>query len=360
MQGGKSTATTESTCANRGDGLRQVDGRERRTAVEGIVGNCLQAGEVAQLLQRLDRLSFEHGAKILDGCCLAIAQTAVAVGVPVLHAQRTGTTVTEVDGHIGEVIRLHADDRLYTRVVAVARAADALLAWRQIREQVIAVAGSTPSPIDMVMIVAVVAIADEGMTSLRVGTAQVEGTSVGQFVVAELIPILIGVVCLLDVLHRSAVAEIGFQRISHAIGIGTRRRVRVVHLHRHATVEHEVCNGLALHRTFAAIVAVAHVCPVDGRSFWNATDMQLSIDSMIRRSHIGRDGGQRAVGGSLALVIHDLCHRRCHATRHRESLTEIVRAILVVGIALVPGTRHELSHLRVLLDGFRNGLRMFP
>ena len=360
LQGGKGTAATESTCANSRDGLRQSNGSERRTAVESIVGNCLQTSEVAQLLQRLDRLSFEHGAKILDSSSLTIAQAAVAVGVPVLHTQRANTTVAEVDGHVGKVIRLHADDRLYTRVVAVARAADALLAWRQIGEQIIAVAGSTPSPVDVVMVVAVVAIADEGMTTLGVGTAQIEGTGVGQFVVAELIPTLIGIVSLLDVLHRSTVAEIGFQRISHTIGIGTRRRIRVVHLHRHATVEHEVCHSLALCGTFAAAVAVAHVCPVDGRSIWNAIYMQLSIDFMLCGRHIGRNGSQRAIGGLVALVIHNLCHSRCHATRHRASQSEIVRAVLIVGVALVPCTRHELWYLRVLLDCFGNGLRMFP
>ena len=231
---------------------------------------------------------------------------------------------------------------------------------RKVGEQIVTVALATPSPIDVIVEVAVVAITDEGVARLRVGAAEVEGATVGQLVVAHLIPFLVGVVALLDVLHGRTVTEVGPQRLSHAIGIGSRGGIGVVHLHRHAAIKHQVCNGFALHCCCAAVVAVAHVCPVDGCSFRDSVDMQLSVDGMLRGSHIGRNGSQRAIGRLIALVIHNLSHSRCHTTRHRASLSEIVRAVLVVGIALVPSARHELWHLRMLLHSLGDGLRMLP
>ena len=67
---------------------------------------------MTQFLQRLHRLSLEHSSKVLDGCSLAIADASVAIGVPVFYTQRTHTGITEVDGHVLEVVGLHADDGL--------------------------------------------------------------------------------------------------------------------------------------------------------------------------------------------------------------------------------------------------------
>ena len=67
---------------------------------------------MAQFLQRLHRLSLEHRTEILNGCSLAIADASVAIGVPVFYTQRTHTGITEVDGHVLEVVGLHTDDGL--------------------------------------------------------------------------------------------------------------------------------------------------------------------------------------------------------------------------------------------------------
>ena len=231
---------------------------------------------------------------------------------------------------------------------------------RKVGKQIIAVALATPSPIDVIVEVAVVAIADKSVASLRVSAAEVEGTTVGQFVVAYFIPSLVDVVALLNILHRRTVAEVGPQRLCHTVGIGSGGGIGVVHLHRHTTVEHQIGNGLTLHSSLTAVVVVAHVCPVDGCTFWNTINMQLSVDGMLRRSHIGWNGCQRAIGRLVTLVVHDLCHCRSHTTRHRAPQTEIVWTVLVVGVALVPSACHELCNLRMFLHSLGDGLRMLP
>ena len=133
----------------------------------------------------------QHGADTLHGGGFAIAQMAIAVLVEGVGEQLSCCDVSNGHGLLHVVLRLNANDNLAPAIVAVAAAADALLARRQVRQVVVAVAQSAPSPVDMVEAVAVVAVAHKGVASLAVGTADVDGAPLGQFVVDELVPLVV-------------------------------------------------------------------------------------------------------------------------------------------------------------------------
>ena len=68
----------------------------------------------------------EHGAQVFHLGGLAIAELAIAIGIPIGYAEHPHTRVAEVDRHVGEVLRFHADNGLDTRVIAIAASANAL------------------------------------------------------------------------------------------------------------------------------------------------------------------------------------------------------------------------------------------
>ena len=187
------------------------------------------------------------------------------------------------------------------------------------------------------------------MTSLAVGTTQVESASVGELVVEHLVPLVVRVGRLLYVLHGRTIAKVSFQGIGNAIAVGTRGRVGIVHLYRHTAIQHQIGNSLALNSTLAAVIAIAHIGPINGCTLWNAIDVQLTIDFVLGRGRIGWDGSQGTVGGLVALIVHNLCHGSSDTSRHGLAKAKVVGAVLVVGVALVPLAGHQLWHLRMLL-----------
>ena len=120
------TTTAESTCTDALDALWQRDIGQRRAITKSIVGNGGETGELAQLLEIPDRLPLEHGAQVFHLGGLTIAELAIAIGVPIGYAEHPHTRVAEVDRHVGEVLRFHADNGLDTRVIAIAASANAL------------------------------------------------------------------------------------------------------------------------------------------------------------------------------------------------------------------------------------------
>ena len=82
---------------------RQHDGGKRRAAVEGLVGNLCERGEVPQLIEGLHTLVvLETGAKAFHGGGLIETQFAVAVGVPGLHTDAFHLSISKEDVIGGE------------------------------------------------------------------------------------------------------------------------------------------------------------------------------------------------------------------------------------------------------------------
>ena len=121
----------------------------------------------------------------------------------------------------------------------------------------------------------------------------------------------------------------------------TRRTAGIVHFHSHTAVEHQIGYCLLL-QIVGRAVGVLHVIPVDGSSRSDARHLYA-----FGPRAVGRHGSLRLGGHLLAVVIEDLCHSRCHATSHR-TVAAIQRTGEVVGRALAPLARHELSHLRMV------------
>ena len=182
-------AASECTCSDGGDGFRNDERGELATSVEGIVGNRGEGCEVTQLAEGSDcRLVLEYGTKGGDGSCLAIAEFAIGVGVPILYAELLDERVGEWDRHVLEVVGLESYDCFHTLAVATFRTSNTLLAWIESRKEEETVALSSPSPVDVVESVSVVAIAYESMSYFVVGSRDVEWATVGKLVVAELVP----------------------------------------------------------------------------------------------------------------------------------------------------------------------------
>ena len=82
----------------------------------------------------------------------------------------------------------------------------------QVGEQEVGITISSPPPVDVVIAIAVVAIAHKGMTATRVGNTCIEHRAiVGQFVVDEVVPVGFSVVTALGQLRVAAIVEITSQ-----------------------------------------------------------------------------------------------------------------------------------------------------
>ena len=196
-------AALQRPCTYAADVLGQSQRGQRGAVHEGLVGQSSQTREVIQFLECLDGRALEHGADVLHIGRLAVGQLAVAVAVEVVETELLHSSIGKRHGLLAIVLRLNAHDDFAIAVIAVVRAADALLSGRQLGQQVVAVARAAPAPVDMVLQVAVVAVGHKGVTSLIIRTADVDGTSGGNLGVDNAVPLRVaGHRLVADVAHR--------------------------------------------------------------------------------------------------------------------------------------------------------------
>ena len=186
-------AVLEGSCTDSSQGFRQFDGGQTSASAESIIVNSGQSREVVEFFKSGDTLSLEGRAKILDGSSLTIGEYAVSIGIECFDAEPFGNGVADRHFLLGIVLRLAADDGSLALAVAAARSADALGTGIQFRYQVVAVAGTSPAPVDVVAIVSVISVAHEGMTSLAIVTTEIEGAALCQFAVEKVVPGLFAV-----------------------------------------------------------------------------------------------------------------------------------------------------------------------
>ena len=209
----------------------------------------------------------------------------------------------------------------------------------------VAIRRTAPSPIDVVEVVLVVAVADKGMSAGSRRPGIIDRTVFLQFLVDNLLPVRITIIitaqqadCLL------LIAEI-VDKCRNNIGRAcTAGGGRIRHLDRLTTHQHQGrdrVNGCIV--TFTVIVVVFHVVPVDSRTCrngWERPFKGLSVDSTAA-----------GIGGNLCrgidrapMVIHHLGHGRGHTTRNtgiavftnREN-----RALGIIRIVLIPATAQQ-------------------
>ena len=194
----------------------------------------------------------------------------------------------------------------------------------------------------MVVAVTVVAVAHEGMSSFATLTAVVHRPSVGKLVVDELIPCIVGVARAPHIVCARIVAEIILQRRNHIGRRSARGTWRVVHLHRNATILHQIGNRPFGGISRSIVISIGHIIPVDGRILRNALHGHLSIVLPVRGASVAGNVRLHTPHRAYAVVVHDLRHRRCHTSRHASlSRIEELRAINVIRIALVPLAREK-------------------
>ena len=322
--------------------LGQTERGKLPTAVEGIVGQGGERGEVVQLLEVLDGHALEGIAEGGHGGRLGVGELAVLVGIPVGQAYALHRGISDAHGFLHIVLRLYSHDNLLVVVVAVVAAAYALaVAGSQVGQVVQAVALSAPAPVDVVALV-LVAVGHEGMAHGGVGAAHVDGSSGGHLGVDDAVPLVVaGHVGVGHEAYRRAVAEVFGKGLVGVARLCPRRGAGIVHLDGGSAVEHEVGHGLLL-QVGGRGVGVLHVVPVDGRACGNGVHVYL-LGPCVEGGNLGGGLGDRL----LAVVVQDLGHGRGHAARHRTAAA-VERAGIVVGGTLAPLTRHELVHLRVV------------
>ena len=180
-------------------------------------------------------------------------------------------------------------------------------------------------------VVGVVAVADERVAATHRLSAEDDGPPVGQLSIDHVYPLLVGVVLALGIADTAVVVEVGLQGFGDADVIGRRTAGAadvIVHLHRPAAVLHQ-CGNSRFRRCAAGVRAVGggHGIPVEGRGRQTIEGMQF----VARR--IAGDG----LSGCCRplVIIHHLCHRCRHTSRHARHVF-FRRTVAVVGHALVP------------------------
>ena len=205
----------------------------------------------------------------------------------------------------------------------------------------VAVVVSAPSPVEMVEAVAVVAVADKGMSALRVSASAVEHGAAGtQFVIDEIVPPFDGIGFPDDVLPGVGVVVeiIGHAACQRGV-IGPRHAKSIVHLGGIAAVEHEVGNGgLGLREGVGRSVFFLHLVPLEGGGGLVGQGAEVVV-RLISRHGLG--GFYRP-----AVIVHKLGSGSGHAARQAvEPVDGRCRGVVNIssgrGLALVPGCLDE-------------------
>ena len=201
---------------------------------------------------------------------------------------------------------------------------------------------AAPTPIDMISVVgSIIAIHVEGMARptspavVIIGTID-QGTSLAQFGLEQLGPLLIGVVWglvakvvgyrLIDNLSIIVIAE-EFHGTQDVLGLGSTLPDVVIHVFYLADVAHEPCDGFGLGIVVNTSVLVKHIVPVkrDGGQC-----RHLGVNA---RRNIGGDLG-RGILGILPVVEH---HRQRRGRAASQAVSALIDGtMVVVWLILVP------------------------
>ncbi len=298
-------------------GLRPVVGHRQVARVDVAAHNQLQEvaivviqGDAAAILGAVVDVVLGSDLDVAalverEALAATIKRAAAAAIVHVEHRQHmvhllAGTTVTGLD----------ADDGRLVDVVALgaARRADAAGMGVEHRQHKVAVAHATPTPVDVVVVAILIAVAHKRVTAATAGTAVVDHRAAGgQLLIDHVLPSLLVVVAAIHQL--GIVVKVVVQRLGD-IGVARARcRQAIFHLGRAAGIEHQPRHCLGVDLVLSAGVGVAHVLPV--KSDWlKSIGDEGAVFFRIRVIIIGgvRRDGLAAPCGPV-VILHDLCHR---------------------------------------------------
>ena len=211
-------------------------------------------------------------------------------------------------------------DRTVAGVATAARSTTASSTGCQYFQVEIGVAVSTPSPVDVILAV-LVAVADETVTTTRIGTTHNHRNLVGEVRIDGVGPLGRCESCAINELLVLRITEIVGHCIDDISFIGTGTRGGVLHLYGMTGILHQSCNGVII-VVVETIVGEFHLRPLEGSRSERAARKRISIHAV---------SGNRSCCFLGPLPIeHDLCHCRCHTS------CVATTQIIVVRTALVP------------------------
>ena len=264
----------------------------------------------------------------------------------------------DVGGDVGQRAAvgwlLNADDGILPVVEAVGRraASDALLVGVEGREHEVVVAHAAPSPVDVEEVGAAlvfIAVAYELVSASVAHAAIQDWASLFQFVVDEVCPVGIAVGTSGNIFRSAGiVVEIVNEGCCNVFGVGAGGWA-VVHLDGVAAILHQRGDGIALCCGVAAAVAVLHVSPVEG------DDGQGGEGDAVAGGGVSGDG---FLGLCRPLVVvHHLCHGRCHAACGALAARIIGGAEVVERCVLVPcACKHRSDGVGAVRADFASSL----
>ena len=228
----------------------------------------------------------------------------------------------------------------HTKTVIRRTAACALIVRVRVHQTEISVTGARPAPVEVEIVVGVVAVADKRMPAASGLTAVAYRTTFGQLVVEQADPLRIRVMLAVHVLHARVVVEIGLERVGYAYRRGFTVTEVIVHLCCFTTVFHQLGDCILLCFALAAGVGRQHVRPVEGRGRYRTDGVVRVVRRTVTRYRLA--SRLRPVP-----VFHHLRHGRRHATRRCVGgRVTVKRGKQVVRLVLVPLRLNQRSNRR--------------
>ena len=197
------------------------------------------------------------------------------------------------------------------------------------------------------MVVCVIAVADERVSTASSLTTQYDRTTGSKFIINQVYPTSIAVVLTIGMAHTTIVAKVGFQCKGNGLVVCRRTTIAIQtihHLNRRATILHQLgysillfvsTNDSSLTRFWInGNISLTHLVPFkgSGREFGNIQRNFLPVFVLS----VGRIGWyQRARLSRILVVIHQLGKTRSHAARDGTHVTNH-RTPVVVWTPLIP------------------------
>ena len=193
--------------------------------------------------------------------------------------------------------------------------------------------------------VAVVAVADKGMSAIISKTAVLHRASGGQLAIDQILPTVNGILDMSQAAGCVLIAEILDECLHHLLVVAEADLRGIFHIGRLCAIEHQRGHSLLLgfgtqHRFIRPFIFYNHIVPVEGRCRQGVEMNHLLL--ILMSCHILVFGN--GLAGSLRplVEVHDLRHRRSHTTcRARLPLqagvgTVVKRYLVPIRSSLIP------------------------
>ena len=280
------------------------------------------------------------GARIRNGsrhrCAIRIASASNILTQPTLltHLNRMVHIAVNISNGIHSLAGLHRlrhahpDDGSLLGVKLVCGRIE-------VGEEEIAVVITTPSPVEMEVVVSIVTITHKSVSTRITLSIVIDGTQTIQFRFNKEGPSIGGIIGAFHP-HTIGISEIGLQSTRYIGGVGAAAQRAVHHLHTDTAMEQQLSHGVHLHRAGVRRQLVGHHIVLIGRVGKIGT--QCSIVAITDNRIIGHIAVAARTRGRILPIAHNLSHGGSHAP----DISMVVRASsigrthIVVIAVLVP------------------------